>query len=203
VTHLEHTCFFAAFHFRDRSVKLASFFLFLSFFLSPCNASTRDDVKLIGEEQGGSYNNTSADVARCIGSTVRDRNEIVGSNTFAIEGFFLEHDDNDRGRRSTLSKYCRKNTFLYYLYSIYSWVDPSSWIFLVETLYHIFSLDTVSRHCLVSLILYSTLKITYVLSYALVYTHNCLFINTVHAETLKLSKKHVVTEFLCNIQFFY
>lgn len=38
-----------------------------------------------------------------------------------MEDFFLEHDDNDRRKRSTLSKYYEgADTFSYYSYSIYS-----------------------------------------------------------------------------------
>jgi len=118
-THLKHTRFFCGFHDRSEDGSCVSFPLY--------GVSTSDDVKLIGEERTGSYNNTSADAPRCIESTAQDRNEIADSNTFAVEDF-REHDDNDLGKRSTLSKYYEgASTFSYYSYSIYSgWIDSSS-----------------------------------------------------------------------------
>jgi len=50
--------------------------LSLSLSLSLPLSATSDDVKLIDEERGGSYNNTSADVPGHIESMVR--NEIAG-----------------------------------------------------------------------------------------------------------------------------
>lgn len=107
--------FLAGSHFRDRSPR----FVFFSFSLRL--SSIRDDVKLIGEERDHFCNNTPVDVSGCIENITRNRNKIAGPNTFAMEDFFLEHDDNDRRKRSTLSKYCEgADTFSYYSYSIYS-----------------------------------------------------------------------------------
>lgn len=92
--------FCGSFHFHDRLPG------FVSFSFSLRLSSICDDVKLIGEERDHFCNNTSADVSGCIESITRDRNEIANPNTFAMEDFFLKHDDNDRGKRSTLSKYC-------------------------------------------------------------------------------------------------
>lgn len=78
-------------------------------------------MKLIGEERDHFCNNTPVDVSGCIENITRNRNKIASPNTFAMEDFFLEHDDNDRRKRSTLSKYCEgADTFSYYSYSIYS-----------------------------------------------------------------------------------
>lgn len=60
-----------------------------------------------------------------------------GSNTFAVEKTSSAiHDDNDRGKRSTLSKYREgASTFSYYSYSIYSGrVDSRVPEFPIETL---------------------------------------------------------------------
>lgn len=113
-THLEHA-FLAGSYFRDRSPR----FVFFSFSLRL--SSIRDDMKLIGEERDHFCNNTPVDVSGCIENITRNRNKIAGPNTFAMEDFFLKHDDNDRRKRSTLSKYCEgADTFSYYSYSIYS-----------------------------------------------------------------------------------
>lgn len=96
-THLENTRFFLRFSIFTTDRRACISFPFY-------DVSTSDDVKLIGEERDNSYNNTSADASRCIESIAQDRNEIASSNTFAVEDF-SEHDDNDRGKRSTLSKY--------------------------------------------------------------------------------------------------
>jgi len=169
-THLEHTRFLRLFIFATDRWSTHSLSLFLSLFfslsLSLFISATSDDVKLIGEERGGSYNNTSADVPGRIESMAR--NEIAESNTFAVEDLFFEHDDNDRGIRSTLSKYCWRSRYFLVLFVFDTVVESIRVLEFRSSLrpYIIFSLSMLPHfpRRLVSSILYSTLKMTYVLS---------------------------------------
>lgn len=168
VTHLEHT-FFCVFPF-SRQIGETRIPFSLSFSLSVSSMLRLATMwNWLAKKRGGSYNNTSADVARRIGSTVRDRNEIAGSNTFAMEDlFFLEHDDNDHGRWSTLSNYCWKSRYFLVLFVFdIQWSNRSEFLNSIprwDLIPHFLSLIPFSPRCPVSLILYFTLKMAYILS---------------------------------------
>lgn len=140
----------------------------------------------LAKNEGGSYNNTSTDVPRRIESTARDRNEIAGSNTFA-EDLFLEHDDNDRGIRSTLSKYCWRTRYflILFVFDIHrlSRFEFSNSVPRWDLILHFLSwcCPTSALSRLFNLVLYfeNSLRIV---------AQSCtivLFINTVHAGALK------------------